>query len=282
MVLKMSDNPLVEYFRRPALYITLPSKGKFYPEGTLNVPESGEIPVYPMTAIDEITYRTPDALFNGTATAEIIQSCVPAIKNAWLIPGIDITPILTAIRIASSGKMMDITTECPKCEARDDYEIDLSEVLAQIGSPDYDRPMVVGDLEIFFKPLTYADVNRNNKISIEENRLLDMLKNSDSDEKEKITLLADAFKKVSAITVETIVKNIDYIITPNAKVDQPEFIHEFITKCDNNIFKDIKKYIVQQRVVSDTKPVKIKCDNCGHEYLQPYTLDMSNFFEQDS
>ena len=54
-----SNNPLSQYFRQPAIYIKLPSQGSYYPPGALEMPENGEIPVFPMTAIDEITYRTP-------------------------------------------------------------------------------------------------------------------------------------------------------------------------------------------------------------------------------
>ena len=46
----MEANPLKKYFRQPKVYITLPSKGKFYTDGTLNLPENGELPVYAMTA----------------------------------------------------------------------------------------------------------------------------------------------------------------------------------------------------------------------------------------
>ena len=76
----MSNNPLKQFFRQPAIYVRLPSQGKFYPPGVLEMPATGELPVYPMTAIDEITYRTPDALFNGQATVNVLQSCVPDIK----------------------------------------------------------------------------------------------------------------------------------------------------------------------------------------------------------
>ena len=76
-------NPLKQYFRRPAIYLRLPSEGKFYSQGAIDLPENKEIPIYPMTAIDEITTKTPDMLFNGTAVIEIIKSCVPNIKNPW-------------------------------------------------------------------------------------------------------------------------------------------------------------------------------------------------------
>ena len=32
--------------------------------------------------IDEITFKTPDALLNGQATVDVIQSCIPNIKDA--------------------------------------------------------------------------------------------------------------------------------------------------------------------------------------------------------
>jgi hypothetical protein len=60
----LPNNPLTQYFRQPAIYIRLPSQGKFYPPSALNMPPNGELPILPMTSNDEITYRTPDALFN--------------------------------------------------------------------------------------------------------------------------------------------------------------------------------------------------------------------------
>ena len=68
-----SNNPLQQYFRQPAIYLRLPSNGEFYPPGSIDMPVNKEIPIFPMTAIDEITYRTPDALFNGTAVVNVIQ-----------------------------------------------------------------------------------------------------------------------------------------------------------------------------------------------------------------
>ena len=75
-------NPLQAYFRRPAIYVQLPSGGKFNEPGELEIPENGESPVYPMTAKDEILMRTPDALMNGATTVEVIQSCCPNINSS--------------------------------------------------------------------------------------------------------------------------------------------------------------------------------------------------------
>ena len=64
-------NPLSKYFRQPKIYLRLPSKGKFYSPGSLVMTESGELPVYAMTAKDELLIKTPDALLNGEATVEV-------------------------------------------------------------------------------------------------------------------------------------------------------------------------------------------------------------------
>ena len=83
-------NPLMKFYRQPKIYLALPSKGHWYPEGSLDMPDNGELPVFAMTAKDELTLKTPDALLNGAATVELIQSCIPNIKNAWQMPVLDL------------------------------------------------------------------------------------------------------------------------------------------------------------------------------------------------
>ena len=70
-------NPLAKHFRQPAIYIKLPSGGAWNNEETLQNTENGELPVYPMTALDEIAYRTADALFNGSAAVSYTHLTLP-------------------------------------------------------------------------------------------------------------------------------------------------------------------------------------------------------------
>ena len=133
----MNTNPLKQYFRRPEIYIKLPSGGNFYPEGSIDLPENKELPVYPMTAIDEITSKTPDALFNGTAVVDIIKSCLPNIKDPWSVPSIDLDHILIAIRVASNGNLLDIESICPSCNEEASYDINLIGLLSNITVGNY-------------------------------------------------------------------------------------------------------------------------------------------------
>ena len=93
-----NSNPLSKYFRQPSIYVTLPT-GKDYPATVLEQSQSGEIGVMPMTAKDEIRFKTPDALMNGEGVVEVIQSCVPQIKDAWSVRSYDLDTILKCIEV---------------------------------------------------------------------------------------------------------------------------------------------------------------------------------------
>lgn len=275
-------NPLKQYFRQPSIYIRLPSKGKFWNNDAITIPPNQEIPVYPMTAVDEITTRTPDALFNGSAMVKIFESCVPNIKDAWQVPSLDVDTLLVAIRIATYGHGMDIGTKCPSCENEDEYQLDLRVVLEGIRAPDYDVPVKVGDLEVYFKPMTYQELNSNSQIQFEDQKLVAMFQNAEIPEDEKLKQLGEAFLKITNLTIKSIAQSIGVIKTPTAQVNEEEYIVEFLNNCEKSAFGAIRDRAVQLKQEAELKPIKIKCTNCGHEYDQSFTLDMSNFFDSNS
>lgn len=277
-----SLNPLRQYFRQPAIYLRLPSGGEFWPENTISMPENKELPVLPMTAIDEITYRTPDALFNGQAVVNVIQSCIPNIKDAWACPATDVNAILTAIRIASYGHNMGIETTCPSCNHTDEYELDLRSVLDQMSMPNYSESISQGDLEITFRPITYHDQNNTNQLQFEQQRMLQQLPGSDLPDDEKIKRLNAALARITELTVDALKFSIRSVRTPQAIVTDPEFIHEFLTNCDRTLFAQIRDRVIELRQTSEMKPIPIKCSNCSNEYKQTLNLDMTSFFEDAS
>lgn len=273
-----NSNPLRQYFRQPAIYLRLPSGGRYWPEGSIDMPETGELPVLPMTAIDEITYRTPDALFNGQAVISVIQSCVPAVKDAWLAPNVDLNAILTAIRIASYGHNMPIETTCPSCENTDEYELDLRTVMDQQRCPDYAQHIVSGELEVVFQPMTYRDSNHVSSLQFEEQRILQMIPNSELDQDTKIERLNEIMRKISGLTVEALKHSIAEVRTPTGTVMDPQHIEEFLQNCDRRLFNTIRDHIIELRRQTDLRPMRIACTACTKEYDQPLTLDMTSFF----
>ena len=51
---QQSGNPLSGYMRTPQIYISLPSGGRFWKEGSIDMPANGELPVLAMSTKDEL------------------------------------------------------------------------------------------------------------------------------------------------------------------------------------------------------------------------------------
>ena len=277
-----SANPLKQYFRQPAIYLRLPSGGDYWPQGSLNLPTNGELPVYPMTAIDEITYRTPDALFNGSAVTSVIQSCVPNILDAWAAPAIDINAILVAIRIASFGHEMEISPTCPACETTAELSVDLRALLDNSGRVDYSKPFRHGDLEVTFQPIDYREANRTSQQPFEYQRTIQSVSLSELDDEEKVKQLNAALQHITALTVNALVASIASIRTPTATVTEREHIAEFVNHCDRNLFNKMRDTVVEMRTQADLPPLDIECENCHHKYKSAVNLDQASFFEPAS
>lgn len=273
----MENNPLKQYFRRPAVHFRLPSGGTDYELGIVDVPDSGELPVYPMTALDEITIRTPDALFNGSAVVELIKSCIPAIKNPWRLNSSDLDAVLIAIRAASGQDQLEIGTTCPKCEESATYTLQLNAILSQLKQGDYNTPLQVNDLRIKFRPLTYKEMNEASVEQFKIQKLYGDLDNMKDDE-EKNKKTQEAIRAITEATMKIIANTVEFVETPTARVDEKQYIDDFLHNCDGSVYVAIRDHNARLKTSTELKPLDIKCTNCSHQYLQPYTLNASDFF----
>jgi len=276
--MSISNNPLKQYFRRPAIYIKLPSDGKFYSSDVINKTETGEIPVYPMTAIDEITTKTPDALFNGSVVVELIKSCIPDIKDPWKINNIDLDTILIGIKVASTGNSLELESQCPACKNSATYAIDLNAVLSGMGTPDYDQTLDIHELKIKFNPLEYKEINEANLAQFNLQRLLYEV-DQEKDPAIKEEKSQSGLRTITELSINLISKTIAYIETPDGnRVDEPEFIEDFLKNCDKNSFNVIKDHNAELKSHTNLKPLSLQCSECQHQYQQPFTLNVSDFF----
>lgn len=274
-------NPLSKHFRQPILYTKLPSQGKWYPEGTLDMPVTGDIPVYAMTARDEITMKTPDALMNGTSTVHVLQSCCPSIKDPWKMPLVDLDTILIAIRIATYGNEMDFTTVCPHCGTANEHALDLGVILSRIKPADWSTPVLINDLEIQLQPQSYESYNKNNLINFEEQRIVQLVQNDDLDEAEKNKQFDVLFQRLIETGIQQVSRSIAYIKLPDGTiVNNTEFINEFLDNCDKGIWTAIKNRLDDIKQANNYTDVNITCSNteCGKAFVTPFVFEQTNFF----
>lgn len=275
------NNPLRQYFRRPGVFISLPSGGKGYGPDDIEFEDENnlELPVYPMTAIDEITTKTPDALFNGTATVEIIKSCIPAIKNPWAILSCDIDAIFIGIKAASGDEAIEVESTCPQegCDTTESYAINLHNLLRTIKSGDYEKPHNIGELAVYFAPINYKEMN---SISLSQFEIQAKYKdiNLMVDEQERIKESQSALREITEITMDVLTVAITKIVTPDGDVTEKEHIIDFLKNCDTTTYEGIRDYNGDLRAASTIKSLDMKCATCEHEYTQPFTLNATDFF----
>lgn len=278
------QNPLKKYFRQPKIHIPLPSKGKYYPEGALEMPETGEFPVFAMTAKDELVMKTPDALLNGQATVDIIKSCIPAIKDPWSMPTLDLDAALLAIRIATYGKIMEITSTVPGINEKKDYQVDIQQILNKLVTATYVSEVQMGEMKVFTRPLTYKEFTKTSLQTFEEQRVFAIINNDDLDDDEKLERFNNSFKKLTDISVNMLNRCIWKIQIGDTEVTNEKHIQEFMENSDKEFYTFITEHLEEQRKQFGIEPLKITSteeeikQGAPAEWELPITFDQSNFF----
>lgn len=272
----MNTNPLQKYYRQPKIFLSLPSKGSYYPENNIQG-DPLNLPVYGMTGMDEILFKTPDALFTGEAVVDVIKSCIPAITDPWSIPQTDIDSILIAIRIATYGENMPFGFKCSKCEEENEVELYLPNTLDYFQSLTFVPSISIGDIEIYFKPLTYRD---QTQIALQSYQLQKKLFNisKEADEQEKTENLNQATKEINNIQYESFKKCLLGIEADGKLYTDQEIIDEWYTNTDRTYYKQIKDHLVETRNKWSLPDQITACSECGHENKIPVGFDNSNFF----
>jgi predicted Zn-ribbon and HTH transcriptional regulator len=272
-------NPLSKHFRRPAIYLKLPSNGQFWPEGSLDMPITNEIPIYPMTTNDEITLKTPDALMNGSAIVNVIQSCCPSILNAWQMPSVDVDAVLIAVRIASYGEGMAISSKCASCGEEHDYDINLSELVARSQCPDYSETVNYDNLKIKLKPQEYVNITKANLVQYEEEKIARALRDKNVSEDVRNAEMAKSLKAIIDLNNNLMTSSTEYIeIEDGTRVTNPDHISDFYRNAESKVTKLIEEKLNDIARNGSMPPIDLKCTDCGFEYKTPLEFDYSRFF----
>lgn len=280
-----TENPLLKYYRQPKIFIKLPSKGKFYSKGSLDVSKNKEYPVYPMNAKDEILLKTPDALLNGEATVSVIKSCVPSILDPWEMPSVDLDTVLAAIRIASYGENLEIDSKCPECEEENTHVFNLVSFLENNSKVNIKDSVTFDEsgLTVYIRPYSYRELSQVRFKTIEQQNILKIINNKSLSDEEKIRQFNASFVSLTDLTINIIIGCITCIETADGeKVEDKELIAEFLNNSSKEYFNKISDLVKQMKNDVDIKPTPVVCGSCSHQYEVMFALDNSNFFNQGS
>lgn len=275
------QNPLTRFMRQPKIYITMPSQGQYWPPGSIELPENGQVPVFSMTARDELLFKTPDALMNGQAVVDVIQSCVPNIKNAWHTPSIDMDMILVAIRMATYGEKMSVKYQVPVIEEETDYEIDLHQFIDRSSENMWiEQVPIDNELIVFIKPLTYRHMTNISVKSFETSKIMQIAQNDSLSDKQKLDMVNNSFKILSELTTDLMMGTIFKIKTPEGDVTDSRYIKEFIENADKSVFDIVQQHINDLKEQNEIKPVTMATTEDQQARGAPVSFDIPINFDQ--
>lgn len=280
---KSRTNPLLSMMRQPKIYIRLPSNAEYWPEASLNRSVNSEYPVFSMTARDELLLKTPDALLNGQAVVDVIQSCMPNIVNAWDTPNIDLDVILIAIRLATYGETMETTLDVGNQQEMT-YQMDLRTLLDQLhASISWQNRVEVNDqMVIYVKPLTYRDITQTSIQTFETQRIMSVVNDTTLSDEQKIQTFRESFNKLTEITVGLVANTVYQIDSVAGSTTDSEHIAEFMQNCDRSVFDSIKQHLDAMREQNSLKPMTVSTTPEMQEQGAPETMQVPLVFDPAS
>jgi len=278
----MSENPLSKYFRRPTSYIQLPSRGIFNPE--IDQTMIDEVPILPMTTLDELELKNPDSLLNGEAIVSVIRSCVPSIPDPRKLPNIDAEAIFLAIRYATYGNETTHTHTCLECNETSDYNIDVNYVLAKFPTIK-EKPIVEHEgLKIHIRPNTLESITRISFIEAEQLKLVEYYASTEfkSDPVENSAKrIYESFYRIASHNVDLVSDAILQIETEDGDiVTDREYISEFVKNIPKSVTETINKEIKKiSEKPKDIGKMEFICPECGHNEEVKIEFNPVNFSE---
>ena len=281
-----NTNPLNKYYRQPAIYIALPTKGRYYSADAYSPTPTGEIPVLPMTAKDEIAFKTPDAMINGQATVDVIRSCCPNILDPWQLTNYDLDTVLLAIRIATYGETMDITVTVPVVNEQVLHTVNLPAQLETVKNIEIkDSFRTKNGFTVHIKPLTYRDVTDIQVKTFEQQKIVASVNASTIEPEQKTQRFADAYRKLTELNFDMLSTSFTKIITPDGtEVTNREQIKEFLNNADSKLVNEMQDEMIVLRNQAQVRPVQLKSSEdqikrgAPVSFTVPLTFDNSNFF----
>ena len=275
---------LKKYYRVAGPHISLSTKGAYFPQGAIELTSSGDIPVFPMTASDEMLLKSPDALMSGLALEKLFESCVPAIKYPRLVSVPDIDVILLGIRMATYGNKMPLTAFCPKCKTENSFDCDLPALFSTMKHTDPDSSVKLNDeIVVYVRPYNLENATRMALVTFEETRRLQALEAGGSmDGIMRATEVDRTMKKINIANQRTMADCVHTIVIPEGKVSDKNEIYDFILNSPKSMTELIDNKISDLNKSGIEKKISACCISCEHKWETEVEFDPSNFFDAPS
>lgn len=270
-------SPLKKYRRQPKIYANLPSGGRYYNDNIVANQAYTEMPVFSMTANDEILFKTPDALINGQATAQNIKSCIPGILDPMQLVTLDIDYILLAIRMASYGPNLTVNAPCAHCKEENQYDIEIQGLLDYFSNLTYEDQIVIDGFTFTLRPLTYKQYTEFQQQNIALARAI-QIQAPKMEEEDRKKFTNDTLLQIATIGVQAVLQMIYSITVDGVEETNKLEIKEFLDDNDISMFNKIKQHVESQVANWRIPNQQVMCEHCGKENSVAVRVDQTDFF----
>tara|TARA_B100001094_G_C18162443_1_gene790124 strand:- start:338 stop:1204 length:867 start_codon:yes stop_codon:yes gene_type:complete len=279
------ENPLQSYYRTKELYVRLPTQGKWMKNPPI-LSEDGEIGVRAMSMKDELLLTIPDALYNGQAIFELIQSVCPDITDPTEVSLPDVDVILLASRASSYDKIFPVETTCPYCKKQAMHEIDLQIVLGKVTHIYEKTEVEIDELIIEMRPNTLSAVNANNIKTTETARMLLELRN----QKDNINAslqekYSDNMQQIAAANFVLIADAIVKVTMPDGvEVTDMQNIIDWLSNTNRKTIDVLNRHQAKMNINGIPREFDFTCasEECGKSFKSGVDFNPSFFFTNKS
>ena len=98
------------------------------------------------------------------------------------------------------------------------------------------------------------------------------------DDPENQKLVNELYTEIAGLQNKVFIQSIESVIVPDGKVDNPEFIQEWIKNSETELFEKIKQHIDENRKTWKLQHVAVECASCNTKANLEITMDQTNFF----
>jgi len=281
------SNPLQKFYRQPALYISLPTQGKWYNTKQVSLNASKELAVYSMTARDDVLLNTPDAMLNGESLKNVIMNCVPDVHDVSALTLPDLESIFVAMKVATNNGVWDISKTCPKCNTVCTYEMHCQQILDQQSYIDESDCSVTLDngLVVNVRPYNYAQRSLFMQRQFEEERAMKQYNaaNPETNDFTKAGVMAQAVDRISSITFRLVAESIVSVELPGEEpVTKSEYIDDWLQNISSVQANLVIEAVEKLNLCGPKKTLDVVCTECSHEWTDPVSYDPISFFAKRS
>ena len=279
-----NENPLKQFYRVERSSVKLPSRGMYYGDDVVELNDDGEVPIFPMTAADEMQFKNPDALLSGAAIVDVLKSCVPSIKKPRKLLSCDIDALMIGVRHASYGDNAEMSVKCPECDTDNSYTLNLLTLISstEILDDTYEVVLQGGDLTVFVKPGTFSALLKRQKTAFEGAHVERIMADTTLSEERRIKAFAVTFNKLTKLNFELVNDAIDKITFTDKEgelqeVTNDQHIADFLRNITKDDVDQIEDKIAEVNSIGIQKTTDALCTNCSHKWEAAIEFNPVNF-----